>query len=152
VATAGLGLEPAPAFFANLGDFAGPGTPDRHAHYLELVEPLQIPNICVVGNHDLDDEGGPDAWEQVHGPMNFDFRCGHTHFGAIKGAPGEVGEVVIPDDPEGPREDALEFLDAPHPEWGFERREAEFLALLRRHGVTLVCCAHGLGFDHHVHD
>ena len=52
------GRDPAPAFFANLGDFAGPGTPDRHAHYLELVEPLQIPNFCIVGNHDLDDEGG----------------------------------------------------------------------------------------------
>ena len=30
-------LRPAPVFFANLGDFAGPGTPERHKHYLELV-------------------------------------------------------------------------------------------------------------------
>jgi hypothetical protein len=44
-------IEPAPVFFANLGDFAGPGTPDRHQHYLRLVEGLQGPNICVVGNH-----------------------------------------------------------------------------------------------------
>ena len=171
-------IEPAPVFFANLGDFAGPGTPDRHEDYLRLVDGLPVPNICVVGNHDLDDEGGPDAWSQVHGPMNFDFAYGNTHFVAINGAPGEVGEVDIATDvPVGPREEALEFLDRsleaadaphrvvmthmpphlgghyePHPEWGFQAREDEFLELLRRHGVGLVCCAHGLAFDHHVHD
>ena len=58
-------LDPAPVFFANLGDFAGPGTPDRHEHYLRLVDELPVPNICAVGNHDLDDEGGPDAWARV---------------------------------------------------------------------------------------
>ena len=40
----------------------------------------------------------------------------------------------------------------PHPEWGFNVRDAEFLSLVRRHGVKLVCCAHALFFDHHVHD
>ena len=172
-------IEPAPVFFANLGDFAGPGTPDRHRDYLRLVDGLPVPNICVVGNHDLDDEDGPDAWSQVHGPMNFDFAYGHTHFVAINGAPGEVGEVDIATDMpvEGPREEALDFLErsleaadaphrvvlthmpphlggryAPHPEWGFQAREDEFLDLLRRHRVGLVCCAHGLAFDHHVHD
>jgi hypothetical protein len=91
----------------------------------------------------------------------------------------QVGEVDIRVDVpvEGPREEALEFLERsleaadtphrvvlthmpphlggryePHPEWGFQRREDEFLSLLRRHGVGLVCCAHGLAFDHHVHD
>jgi Calcineurin-like phosphoesterase len=172
-------LDPAPVFFANLGDFAGPGTPDRHEHYLRLVEGLPVPNICVVGNHDLDDPGGPDAWAQVHGPMSFDFAYGNTHFVVLNGAPGEVGEVDIRVDVpvEGPREEALAFLERsleaadtpnrvvlthmpphlgghyqPHPEWGFQAREHEFLELLRRHGVGLVCCAHGLAFDHHVHD
>ena len=41
---------------------------------------------------------------------------------------------------------------APHPEWGFNVREQEFLDLVRRHDVGLVCCAHALLFDHHVHD
>ena len=41
---------------------------------------------------------------------------------------------------------------APHVEWGFRQREAEFLALLRARGVKLVCCAHGLAFDETVHD
>jgi Calcineurin-like phosphoesterase len=172
-------LEPAPVFFANLGDFAGPGTPDRHEHYLRLVDGLPVPNICVVGNHDLDDAAGPEAWGRVHAAMNFDFAYGHTHFVAINGAPGEVGEVEIATDVpvEGPREEALAFLERsleaadvphrvvlthmpphlgghyePHPEWGFRAREGEFLDLLRRHGVGLVCCAHGLAFDHHVHD
>jgi calcineurin-like phosphoesterase family protein len=172
-------LDPAPVFFANLGDFAGPGTPDRHRDYLRLVDGLAVPNICVVGNHDLDDRGGPEAWAEVHGPMNFDFSHGHTHFVALNGAAGEVGEIDIPVNRpiEGPREEALAFLERsleaadaphrvvlthtppaldghyePHPEWGFDAREDEFLDLLRRHGVGLVCCAHGLAFDHHVHD
>jgi hypothetical protein len=34
------------------------GTPDRHERYLELVEPLPFPNLCIVGNHDLDDPAG----------------------------------------------------------------------------------------------
>jgi hypothetical protein len=29
---------------------------------------------------------------------------------------------------------------------------AGVLDVLHRHDVRLVCCAHGLGFDHHVHD
>jgi hypothetical protein len=42
-------IEAAPAFFVNLGDFAGPGTLERHAHYLRQMDGLAIPNICVVG-------------------------------------------------------------------------------------------------------
>src|SRR3954464_3698499 len=46
-------LRPAPVFFANLGDFAGPGTVERHQDYLRLVESLPLPDVCVIGNHDL---------------------------------------------------------------------------------------------------
>ena len=175
-------LDSPPVFFANLGDFAGPGTVERHAHYLRLVEPLRIPDICVVGNHDLDDTSGPEAFARVHGPMNFSFACGHTRFVAIHGEGGVPGSIEIPgaDTPEGaegPRDEDLAFLDqalraadephrvvlthmppyldghfAPHAEWGFKRREPEFLALLREHGVGLVCCAHGLAFDYVVRD
>jgi hypothetical protein len=168
-----------PLFFVNLGDFAGPGTIERHEAYLQLVDPLQIPNICVVGNHDLDHASGTEVWAQMHGPMNFEFGHGHTRFVAIRAAarPGrhdrrEPSEVV-----EGPRTEDLEFLEsalsaaaepnrivlmhmppfldgryAPHENWGFSRYESEFLDIVRTHGVTLVCCAHGLGFDDHVHD
>jgi hypothetical protein len=170
-------LDPAPLFFANLGDFAGPGTTERHERYLGFVEHLPFPDICVVGNHDLDDARGREAWERVHGPTDFTFACGHTRFVVIDAAPGEVGDIVVGDDPEGPGDEALAFLDrtldgadepnrvvlmhmpprlggryAPHPDWGFARGEADFLAILRRHGVRLVCAAHGLAFDHHVHD
>src|SRR3954464_1593530 len=72
-----------PLFFVNLGDFAGPGTAVRHEAYLQLVEPLPFPNICVVGNHDLDDPSGAAVWERLHGPMNFHFGCAHTRFVAI---------------------------------------------------------------------
>jgi hypothetical protein len=175
-------LDPAPLFFANLGDFAGPGTLERHEHYLQLVEPLRIPSICIVGNHDLDDASGTDSFERVHGPMNFTFAHGDTRFVAIHAEPGVVGEVRVPgqgspEGTEGPREDDLAFLErtlaaaderhrvvlmhmpphldghfAPHADWGFKQREDEFLALLRAHDVRLVCCAHGLAFDHLVHD
>jgi hypothetical protein len=171
--------EAEPLFFANLGDFAGPGTRERHEDYLQLAEPLPMPDVCAIGNHDLDDPSGPDAWAEIHGPRNFTFAHGHTRFVVLDAAPGLVGEIVVEtaEGVAGPREEALAFLDAslrdaaephrvvlmhappafggrlePHPEWGFNVREPEFLELVRRHGVGLVCCAHALLFDHHVHE
>jgi hypothetical protein len=175
-------LDPPAVFFANLGDFAGPGTIARHEEYIALVSTLPIPDVCVVGNHDLDDQSGPDSFARVHGPMNFEFAYGHTRFIAIHAEPGVPGVVEVPgvDTPEGtegPRDEDLAFLEgrlaaavephrvvlmhmpphldghlAPHAEWGFKQREREFLAVLRAHDVKLVCCAHGLAFDDHVHD
>jgi len=172
-------LRPAPVFFANLGDFAGPGTRARHEHYLELVAPLPMPNVCLIGNHDLEDRRGSEAWATVHGPRNFHFGYGPTRFVAIDGASGQAGERgdTTPADTAGPGVEALAFLDAtlgaasephrvvllhapphldghyaPQPECGFRQGEPEFLDILRRHEVELVCCAHGLGFDHHVRD
>jgi hypothetical protein len=168
-----------PVFFVNLGDFAGPGTRERHEHYLELVAPLEIPNVCLIGNHDLEDTSAAAAWEAVHGPRNFQFACGSTRFVAIDGASGQVGELgdTTPPDTAGPSMEALRYLDqalaatsephrvvllhapphldghyAPQPECGFQQGEREFMDILRRQDVKLVCCAHGLGFDHHVHD
>jgi hypothetical protein len=172
-------LRPEPVFFANLGDFAGPGTRERHHHYLELVAPLSIPNVCLMGNHDLEDPGGAEAWTAVHGPRNFHFAYGDTRFVAIDGASGQAGELgdTTPPDTAGPSVEALRYLDdtlaatsephrvvlmhapphldghyAPQPECGFRQGEPEFLDIVRRHGVKLVCCAHGLGYDHHVRD
>jgi hypothetical protein len=168
-----------PVFFANLGDFAGPGTRERHEEYLRRVEALPLPNLCVIGNHDLDDPSGPEAWAEIHGPRNFDFAYGHTRFIALDAAPGEVGEVDIDISGgyAGPDETALAFLAdrlaaaeephkivlmhcppafdgrfEPHPEWGFTTGEREFLDLMREHEVAIVCCAHALLFDHHVQD
>jgi Calcineurin-like phosphoesterase len=165
-------LEPRPVFFANLGDFAGPGTIERHEHYLRLVEPLPLPDVCVVGNHDLDHPAAREAWAQVHGPTNFEFAYGQTRFVAIDAAPAAAAAGT-----EGPGDEALAFLArsfeaapepnrvvlmhcpphfggrfTPHPEWGFDIRESEFLGLVREHGVKLVCCAHALFFDHFSHD
>lgn len=172
-------LRPAPVFFAHLGDFAGPGTPERHQHYLERVSALPIPNVCLIGNHDLEDPRGAEAWTAVHGPRNFHFAYGTTCFVAIDGASGQAGELgdTTPSDTAGPSVEALRFLDetlaatterhrivlthapphlnghyAPQPECGFRQGEPEFLDIIHRHDVKLVCCAHGLGFDHHVHD
>jgi Calcineurin-like phosphoesterase len=168
-----------PVFFANLGDFAGPGTRERHEAYLRVVSELPVPNLCVIGNHDLDDPSGPEAWAEIHGPRNFDFAYGHTRFIALDAAPGEVGEVDIDISGgyAGPDETALAFLAdrlaaaeephkivlmhcppafdgrfEPHPEWGFTTGEREFLDLMHEHEVAIVCCAHALLFDHHVQD
>ena len=173
------GLRPAPVFFANLGDFAGPGTTERHEHYLGLVAPLSLPNVCLIGNHDLEGPGAAEAWTAVHGPRNFHFAYGNTRFVAIDGASGQAGERgdTTPSDTAGPSVEALSFLDAtlattsephrvvlmhapphldghyaPQAECGFRQGEPEFLDIVRRHGVKLICCAHGLGFDHHVRD
>jgi len=172
-------LRRTPAFLANLGDFAGPGTTERHEHYLGLVAPLSMPNLCLVGNHDLEDPRAPEAWTAVHGPTNFHFAYGNTRFVAIDGASGQTGELgdTTPPDTAGPSVEALRFLDdtlaatpephravlmhapphldghyAPQAECGFRQGEPEFLDTIRRHDVKLVCCAHGLGFDHHIHD
>lgn len=144
-----------------------------------MARELPIPNLCIVGNHDLDDPNARATWAEIHGPANFEFAYGNTRFVAIDAAPGEVGEIAI--DPSqgtaGPDEHALTFLAhaletapephrivlmhcpphlegrfAPHPEWGFGIREREFLDIVRRCGVELVCCAHALFFDHHVRD
>jgi hypothetical protein len=166
-----------PAFFVNLGDFAGPGTDERHERYLELVAPLTIPNLCVVGNHDLDDDEGHRVWEEIHGPMNFDFACGHTRFVALRAVAriGRHDREGPPEAIEGPTVEDIEFLESalrnasepnrvvlmhmppyhegyyrPHANWGFGRHEPEFHAILEEHGVKLVCCAHGLAFDQHV--
>jgi Calcineurin-like phosphoesterase len=168
-----------PVFFANLGDFAGPGTRERHEDYLRRVEALPVPNLCVIGNHDLDDPSGPEAWAEIHGPRNFDFAYGHTRFVVLDAAPGRVGEVDIDISGgyAGPDETALAYLAdrlaaaeephkivlmhcppafdgrfEPHPEWGFTTGEREFLDLMREHEVAIVCCAHALLFDHHVQD
>lgn len=171
-------LSPAPRFLVNLGDFAGPGTVARHEWYVRTMEALPVPNLCVVGNHDLDDAGGWETFERVHGPVNYQFAYGHTRFVAIHSEPGVVGQLEVPVPAEGlpgPRDEDLAFLEAalaaasephrvvlmhmpphldghfaPHPDWGFEQREREFLALLARYDVSLVCCAHGLAFDTHV--
>ncbi len=103
-----------PAFFANLGDFAGPGTRERHARYLELVSGLEIPNVCLIGNHDLEDPRAAEAWAAVHGPRNFQFACAGTRFVAIDGASGQAGPLgdTRPSDTAGPGPAALRFLDS----------------------------------------
>jgi hypothetical protein len=168
-----------PAFIVNLGDLAGPGTPERHAHYLSLVDRVGIPNVCLIGNHDLEDPVGGEAWASVHGPRNFTFAYGDTRFVAIDGASGEAGEIedTARIDMAGPPRDSLAYLEAvlaaarephrvvlshapphldghyaPQAECGFRQNEREFLDVIHRHGVGLVCCAHGLGYDHHVRD
>jgi hypothetical protein len=173
-------LDPPLLFFANLGDFAGPGTSERHERYLELVKRLPIPNIAVIGNHDLDDASGRETFERIHGPVNYTFAHGHTRFVVLHAQGGIDGEIVIPvprEGAEGPREGDLEFLErslaaadepnravlmhmpphldghyAPHADWGFQQREAEFLGIVRAYGVKLICCAHGLAFDRTVRD
>jgi hypothetical protein len=165
-------LDPAPLFLANLGDFAGPGTAGRHAHYLRLIDGLGLPDVCIAGNHDLEAPGARAAWTAVHGPCRFTFAAGHTRFAALDAVPEET-----PEGTRGPGPEALAFLDAtlrdaaephrvvlmhcpphlggrfaPHPQWGFSLGERAFLDLLGDHRVGLVCCAHALFFDTFEHD
>lgn len=105
-------IRPSPLVFANLGDFAGPGTHQRHAHYLKLVERLPLPNCASVGNHDRDDPSATDAWAEIHGPTNFEFAHGHTRFIAIDAGPGRArgAELETAAGTNGPGEETLAFL------------------------------------------
>src|SRR3954462_5021291 len=105
--------EPRPAFFVQLGDFAGPGSVERHEHYLELVSALPVPNVCLIGNHDLEDPRAGEAWSAVHGPRNFQFAYGSTRFVAIDGASGQAGPLgdTTPPDTAGPGAPALRHPD-----------------------------------------
>jgi hypothetical protein len=49
-------LRPAPVFFVNLGDFAGPGTPERHRHYLASIHRFERDRW--VGGGDWPRRGG----------------------------------------------------------------------------------------------
>lgn len=152
-------LDLKPLFFAHLGDFAGPGTSERHEHYLRLVDRLRIPNVCLVENHDLDDETGAETFIRIHGPFNFTFAHGHTRFVALRAipneGPGDKDLAYLHRTLTGARESHRVVLkhmppsmDAhfePHPEWGFTGREQQFFDLLHEHRVRLVLCAR-LGF------
>ena len=172
-------LQPAPVFFANLGDFAGPGTLERHRRYLELVAPLPMPNVCLIGNHDLEDARRPAGVDRCpraaelplrlrEHALRRDRRClgagrrTRRHDAARHGRAERRSTAVLDDTLAATSEPervvllhAPPHLDghyAPQPECGFRQGEPEFLDIIRRHGVKLVCCAHGLGFDHHVRD
>ena len=103
----------------------------------------------------------------IYGPENFQFAHGHTRFVAINCTCATNG----------PREEDLAFLEkalkednhkvkivlmhmppnlgdhyAPRAQWGFKDNEAAFLAIVKKHGVKLVCCAHVIAYDNYVHD
>jgi hypothetical protein len=88
--TQAAGVDPAPTFLVNLGDFAGPGTAERHEHYLRLVDGLPFPDVCVVGNHDLDDPHAATVWAQLHGRRNFSFAHADARLVALDAAPSET--------------------------------------------------------------
>jgi predicted phosphodiesterase len=157
-------LEPQPAFLVHLGDFAGPGTVERHEHYLELISSLEIPSFCLMGNHDGENARAWETFVRIHGSPNFTFAHGDAKFVAL----------ACHSEPVGPCEEELEFLEesladddhpfrivlthapphldghyAPHPEWGFTEFEQPFLRLLQEHRVDLVCSAHIMAYDFH---
>jgi len=161
-------LNPKPLFFANLGDFAGPGSMARHRHYLDLADKLTIPNICVAGNHEHDEDENLKNYQRVHGPTNFTFAYGHTRFVALN---------THRKAPRGPLSAELQYLDevfshdehpnkiifmhippdldghyAPHDDWSFSQGKQEFLSIIKKHNVRLVCCAHIIAYDYHVDD
>lgn len=160
-------LKPEPLFLANLGDFAGPGTIDRHEHYLRLAERVSLPNICVMGNHDRDEAVGWENFRQVHGPLNFQFTYGHCRFIVLNCHHGSEQtreedltylETCLRDD-DHPHRIVLMHMPpnlnnhySPHSEWGFSKLERQFLSLVKAHDIKLVCCAHVIAYDYYVHD
>ncbi len=164
-------LPEKPIFFANMGDFSGPGSIDRHEHYIHMVDKLTIPNICIIGGHENDDSEGLKNYRTIHGPENFYFFYGNSDF------------IVIDSNnhrkPTGPRIDELEFMETclkeskkeihiimmhmpPNlnghyeprsgEEWGFKHHEKQFLSILKKYKVSLVCCSHIIGYDYYNYE
>lgn len=165
-------LEPRPAFFANLGDFAGPGTRARHEHYADMIAHCALPSVAVTGNHELDDASGAGNFADFIGAANFSFTCAHALFVGIN-------SYQRPNGAHGPEAEDLAFLEAaleadegrhpvrivlmhmppnmgghyaPYVEsvWAFTDLEAEFMRIVRAHNVRLACCAHLIGYDLHT--
>jgi hypothetical protein len=76
-------LQPAPVFFANLGDFAGPERSRDTTVTSSWSSRFRSRTSASSETHDLDDPAGVDAFARVHGPMNFEFAHRHTRFVAI---------------------------------------------------------------------
>jgi hypothetical protein len=101
-----------PVFFANLGDFAGPATRERHEEYLRRGRGAAGAGPVRDRQPRPRRPERPGGVGGVHGPRNFDFAYGHTRFVALDAAPGRVGELAVeePGGVAGPREEALAFL------------------------------------------
>lgn len=167
-------LAPKPLLFVSLGDFAGPGTAQRHQQYRALLQGLSSPSVCVMGNHELDDETGEANFRDIIGPSNFSFAYGNTLFVAIRSFERGPGT-------HGPEAADLAFLEqclkeqaarypvrivlmhmppnlnghyAPHSGeiWAFKHLESRFLQIVKTHRVTMLCTAHITGYDRYAHE
>ena len=129
-----------PVFFANLGDFAGPGTRERHADY--LGHEFAHGHTRFVAIDAAPGEVGEIDIEETNGPGD-EALC---FLDERLIAAAEPHSVVLMHCPP-----AFDGRFEPQPEWGFADEE-RFLEIVRRHQVDLVCCAHALLFDQHVRD
>jgi hypothetical protein len=170
-----LGLDPPPAFFVAVGDFAGPGDRASHLRYLDMVERLPFPNLVVMGNHDRDDPAGWELFPDIHGGLDYQFAYGNTRFICINSHScngGRPGSRV-----DGPRDEDLAYLEkslreddhpvrivmlhqppdlaghfAPPLDPGFRHLEREFLRVVKAYRVSLVCAAHIVLYDYTEHE
>gem|GEM_PF-3435491 len=172
-------LTPAPLFMVNLGDFSGPGTRAGHRHYAELTASFPLPHLCVRGNHECDDPVGHRSFAEFVGAGNAHFAYGNTLFVLLKchsrRLPDDAGAAAAGTVIDGPTDAELAYLDSclrqdthaarivlmhQPPAFsgrfrglngdGFTHLEREFLHLLQRHEVALVCCAHVIAYDFHT--
>ena len=165
-------LNPRPVFFVSLGDFSGPGTLIEHHRYLNIVNRSSLPDLAVIGNHDLDDKTGWDNFHNIYGTENYSFEYGNTSFIVINShCNNGLGQ------PAGPRKADLVFLESslkkthqplkivfmhmppnfnehyePQSDWGFKNYEEDFLKIIKQYGVKLVCCAHVIAYDYYVYE
>ena len=148
-------------FFANLGDFAGPGTDERHQPLPRARRRARsIPNVCLIGNHDLEDPRATEAWSRIHGPTELRVRLRRhalrrhrrrvgagrassaTRHRATRPAPAAKRCVSwTRRSPQRASTNRVVLLHAPphldghygpQPECGFRQGEPEFLDIIRR--------------------
>lgn len=84
-----------PRFILHSGDLVDNGDEDEYVYVEDEIrrylEPVNLPFISAIGNHDLSGDGW-DAWKEYIGPSVFSFNYGNTFFIIIDTANATVGE------------------------------------------------------------
>lgn len=68
-----------PDFVVHLGDLTDFGITREFEWMSRELERLEVPYVCLLGNHDCLGTG-PDVFRQMYGEPDFSFHAGDTHF------------------------------------------------------------------------
>ena len=80
-------------FVLNVGDLTAGGDSSGYANYISLIDSLNVPLVSVMGNHELNYDGGWNRFVEFFGDPNYFFDIGNARFVCLTDcypAPGPV--------------------------------------------------------------